>query len=181
MANITSIEKRTAFLLTVLDAEEKRRSSIENRSAILIASNAVLLNAIIGLGISFLSNNMLGWLKIIFTITALMSVVLSTLWSIQVLAPFGRKQRSKMLDLGNQPEKEHNLFLFTQISAFSKKDYFQEINNLTNRQILEQLSFQTHNLSRILTNRYKLAARAYIAFIVGTAAFAILAFTKIFL
>ncbi len=47
-SQVASYEKRMQFLLSVLHAEEKRRDAAENKSSILIASNAILLGAMTG-------------------------------------------------------------------------------------------------------------------------------------
>ena len=61
----TSSEKKKEFLLVVLEAEEKRRDAVENKSSILIASNAILLGAITGFILPLCTTgNPILWLQI---------------------------------------------------------------------------------------------------------------------
>ena len=79
------------------------------------------------------------------------------------------------MDLGPEPESEYNLFLFTRIANLGKKDYQREIDLLSERGILDQLSSQVHNLARLLCPRYRQLRLAHTCFIIGTILFALLA------
>ena len=176
-------EKTIEFLLAILEAEEKRRDSVENKSSVLMAANAILLSAIIGLGLPLITaGSPFLWFQIPLTIVALGAVIASVLYSAEILVSFlTQEQRLKVMDLGSDPNAEYNLFWFIGIAKFKKEDYQREINGLTEQKIFEQLVSQIHNLSRLLRRRYEILRVSHSAFIVGTTAFAILALTKIFI
>jgi hypothetical protein len=183
-AQSATYEKKIEFLFAVLEAAEKRRDSVENKSAILIAANAILLTGIIGLGIPlFTASGDVGlWLKIGLTAGALGAIILSTLWSAQILTPLAtQKQRSQIMDLGPNPEAERNLYLFVRIAKFKKAEYKQAIDSLTQQEIFEQLTSEVHNLSLILSYRYQAMRLSHIAFILAIVAFAALAVAKLLL
>jgi len=175
-------KQKIEFLLTIIELEEKRRESVENRFSVLIASNAILLSVIIGWGIpSIISENTIYWIQVILTAMALGSVLLSTFWCAQILLPLrSQKQRAKIMDLGSYPEIEYNLILFTRISKYKKANYLKEINLLTQNQILDQLTLQVHNVARLLNYRYHVLELAHKSFMVGIVLFALLALIKIF-
>jgi hypothetical protein len=176
-------EQKIKFLLIVLESEEKRRESIENRFSVLIASNAILLSVIIGWGLppTSASMNTTYWLESVLTAIALSAVILSILWCAQILAPLGERHRAKIMDLGASPETEYNLILFTKISKYKKADYLQEINSLTQERILEQVTSQVHNVARLLNHRYRVLSFAHKSFAIGAILFAILALVKLFI
>lgn len=175
-------ERKMEFLFTALEAEEQRRDSLERKSSVLLAANAILLSAIIGLGLPVItSETPYFWLQFPLTILALGAVAISVLFSAEILHPFAsQEQRSEIMDLGPDPETELNLFFFAKIAEFKKEDYQREIDVLTEQNIFEQLTSQIHNLSRILCRRYRVLRMSHSAFMVGAVAFAILSLTKVF-
>ena len=60
------------------------------------------------------------------------------------------------------------------INEYTKTDYLEAINSLTEEQIIEQLASDAHNSSRLLTMRLARLRGAYWAFIVSIVMFAIL-------
>jgi hypothetical protein len=175
-----SNEKKIEFLLVVLEAEEKRRQAIESKSTILTTSNAILLSAIIWLGLPLTTNvGPIQWLQFALIVIALGAVILSVILTVQAITRITQKQRSRIMDLGPDFESEHNLFFFGGIANFEKEDYRCEIDALTEQEILRQLTSQVHNLSRLLWHRYRIMDFATVAFIVGMVTFALLALTKL--
>lgn len=177
-----SHEERIEYLILVLEAVEKRRDSVENKSAVLIAANAILLSAIISLGIPQLTDAVgVGMLiRVVITIIVLSAIILSTLWSAQILMPLAtQKQRSQIMDLGPDPDKEHNLFLFVRISKMQKAEYRKAIESLTQEEIADQLISEVHNLSRLLDTRYRAMRRSHGAFVFALVAFAALAILEV--
>jgi len=177
-----SLEQKKEFLLHTLEAEEKRRDAVENKASILIASNAILLGAIINfvLPLNTSGNFVIVWLQIALAIMTFGFVISSILISAQIFASFNQKKRSQIMDLGSNPENENNLFLFSRIAEFKKETYQDKIDNITDEEILNQLTSQVHNLSRLLVLRYKKIWLAHRVFMFGAVTFALFAVIKIF-
>lgn len=175
-------EKKLQFLLTVLDSEEKRRASVENRLSVLIASNAILLSVIVNLGFPSINTNFPAfWIQISLSAIALIAIVFSTLWGAQILTAIGgQKKRAQIMDLGKKPESEYNLILFTRISKYKKSEYLDEINSLSEQKFLEQISSQVHNVSRLLERRYKDLTYSHNSFVIAIIAFTILVFVNLY-
>ncbi len=129
-SQVASYEKRMQFLLSVLHAEEKRRDAAENKSSILIASNAILLGAMTGFLLPLNNTGtFIFWIQVFLTIFVFGAVISSVMISAQVLAPFTTQgQRTRIMDLGLNPGSEYNLFLFARIAIFKlcQNCYLQE-------------------------------------------------------
>jgi len=176
------LEKRIEFLKMVIEAAERKRESLETRFGALIASDAILLSVIIGIGLRKPTpNNSLDWFQLAITLVSLVSVIFSTYWSVQLLVPFlSQRRRSRIMDVPKDPKIEHNLYLSIRIADLKKNEYRQEISALTEQEIFEQLLSEAHNLSRLLKRRYDVMTRALFAFALGAVAFAILAIVRLF-
>jgi hypothetical protein len=171
---------KTEYIKTVLDSITNRRDAVENKSSILLASNAILISAVIGFGVPMVANGVgewLTWLRVILTISILAAVIISCLFAAEILNPLFGKNREDLLDL---PEHEYNLFWFGKIAEYRKSEYLNEVSNLTEIEIFNQYASDVHNITRILVYRYRLLNRSRICFIVGIVIFAILAVTKLF-
>lgn len=178
--NINNFPHKLEFLSLVLEAEEKRRNSVESRVSILIAADAVLISAIAGLGIPKTQlYQPIILLQLIFSILAFSATILSVLWAIQVITPINYRNRNKTLDLGKNPPTEFNLFYFMAIEKFDKAGYLNAVNSLTEREIIQQVAAQIHNVSRLLTKRYYIMRTAHLSFFTGLFCFAVLSITNI--
>lgn len=175
----TDFERKIEFLSIVLESEEKRRESVENKFSVLTASNALLLSVITGLGIQATGQGFLFWFQLVLVLTALAASLVSLLWSTQILTTLGGSQkRSQIVDIGTDPDAEYNLVHFASISKYKKVEFLYEINLLHEQVILEQLTAQVHNISRLLIYRYRILKRSHRAFIAAMVIFAIFVFVN---
>jgi hypothetical protein len=106
-------------------------------------------------------------------VVSMLLSVLSTLLIGALIAPMVATQRARKQILDVEPS-EFNVFFFMKITEYSKKEYLEAVNNLTEEQIIEQLASDAHNSSRLLTMRLERLKRAYLAFIISIVMFAIL-------
>ena len=174
------IDKRTEFLRDALEAAEKRRGAVENKSSILLASNAILLTAIASFGFPVATPNLsssLLWLRYGLTVICLGGVAVSGLCAVLVLAPLTAKQRTQVMRL---PSKEFNVFFSGKIAEYENaRAYMAEVESLTEQQIFEQLGTQLYNLSRLVIERYKWFHRSQRALVLSILTFIVLALTWI--
>jgi len=178
---LASYEEKVEFLLAVLGTEEKQRQRIENKSTVLIASNTILVSAIIWLGLTLTATpNPIQWLQYAFAVVALGSAILSVTFTVRAVTRITPKQRIKILDLTPDAKSERNLFFWGKIESRKQNDYQRDIELLTEQEILCQLTSEVHNVSRLLRYRYRIMDIAATAFTIGMFAFAVLAVTKLF-
>ena len=179
----SSYERKVDFLRAALDAAEKRRDAIEHKSEILLASSAIILGAMIAFGLPLLlGGQILSWILAVVAIVTLAATITSAILAAQILTPLSTNRRRRaIMDLPEPPESEDNLFLFLEIAKTAKAEYRSRIANLSDAEIIEQLTLQVHNLSRLLVHRDSTVRRSNAAFIIALTAFAVFALTKFFL
>lgn len=174
-------ECKIEFIQSVLEAAEKRRDAVENKSSILVASNAILLTAIAALGFPLPASSATSlwlWLRFGLAAVSLASIAASSLCAIRVFAPFTSKQRVHVMNI---PLDEYNIFYAGKIAKYSgPKAYLAEIDALTEAIILEQMSNQAYRLSRLVMHRYGWFHWAQQALIVSIIAFILLVLTGLF-
>ena len=172
--DLATNEEKTSFMLTVIAAEEMRRDSIETKSEIMLAANAVLLGVMLSLGSGQLvQGGAVRWIQLALMLVSFGSMILSTYFGVRIFAPImSRKQRDRVMDLR---VTEHNLFLFLKIAEFTKSGYRRELDELSKEEILEQYVSQAHNLSRLLVVKYQNIQRAHLMFLVALVSFSMLA------
>jgi hypothetical protein len=150
------------LLLNVLMAAEKRRSGVENKASIVLATNSILLAA---LG-SFLNPSLLALMGkksldriSIYLIGAfIIFAVLSILSTLIVLNAIGPRRRPRIMRL---PENEFNIFFVGKIAEFhDARAYGNAVKSLTAEGLIEQLTNQAYNVSHIVMNRYRWFGRA---------------------
>lgn len=166
-------EKKLEFMGDVLEAAEKRRDSAENKASILLASNAILLTGITSFGVpTFLTSAAWTWPDVVNVVLATISLTsagFSSLWAIRILAPFMKKKREQFLRITSP---EFNVFFCGKIIEFEDaKSYLATVASLTQEQLLEQLTNQAYNLSRIIVDRYKWLQRSHRAFLLAILTF----------
>jgi Pycsar effector protein len=184
MKNSTTEEKskmKLELLLAILNIEGRSRDALANKSSILIASNAILMTALIGFGVPTATGHIpreLFWFRTILTVVLLSSIITSTLFATNVLAPFNTyKQRRKIMDL---PKSETNLIWFGEIAELTKAEYFAQLDSLSASQAFEQLAIEAHNSARLLTRRYTSLNLSHHTFAANIVLFAILTITKFY-
>jgi len=158
---VAALNSKLEFLRNVLDAAEKRRDAVENKASILIAASAILLAALGSFDLPVPgSGGVRTWnmLAIGLLAATVVSVVLSILCALNVLAAFTPKKRQQVMKV--TPD-EFNVFFLGKIAAFRDAAVYQDaIESLTQDAILAQLTRQAYNLSRLVMERYKWFHRA---------------------
>ena len=159
------------FVKLAIESAERRRDAVENKTSILIASNAILLTALATLVPSLVTakGNPTGWIPVGLGILTLISVVVSTMSAIGILVSVSSgNKRGQVLDI---TEPELNLFFFSKVAEETKADYLVAIRGLTDQMILEQLVAEAHNVSRLTRERYRLLYFSHRAFLVSVVLF----------
>ncbi|MCL4410206.1 MAG: DUF5706 domain-containing protein [Gammaproteobacteria bacterium] len=165
------------FIRLVLDSEDKRRQSLDNKAIVLLTSNTILVSAISVLGAFQLKNSpgsssslaaLLGPQYIWFVIT-LFSAVISVLAVILAIMPIPGWLRRLIMDL--KPDCQQ--FFFEDIAHGTKSDYIHDMSMLGEQDIICQLAADIHNVARILRLRYYVVDLAIVTFVLGMISFAV--------
>lgn len=150
----TNYTKRLEYLLVNLEYVEKRRNAVEGKSSILMAACAIVLTAMSNFGFldALSASTFPQNVRAIFTMLTLSCLVFSILCCSRVLSGhMNDKSRGRIMDI----EGEYNIFHSGKIAELKKDVYLAEVENLTDRQVFEQLGAEVHNVSRIARDRYK--------------------------
>jgi hypothetical protein len=178
----TTRNKKVEFLLVVLEAEEKRRNSMENKCSILIASNAILLGTIISIGIPSLISGVTiaSILKMILFTLALAALITSVYLCVQVLVPSSQRRAAQIMGWDKDSSIHQDLMYFGDIAKLETADLLEKVHALSEQEILEQITSRVHDLSRLLSHRYQVLRVAHGAFVIAVVTFVILALTRLF-